>query len=70
MATTEKQIEELEIYFEKAKLPAFVQLDEGSKILDVPAFIKSHLNVLRTNSDKPIYEVFYNRLLRLKELIS
>jgi hypothetical protein len=70
MATTEKQVEELAKYFEKAKVPFSIQLDEGSKIADVPAFIKSHLNILRANPDKPIYEVYYTRLLRLKELIS
>jgi hypothetical protein len=70
MPFTEKQIEELANYFAKAKLPSSIQLDQGSTIMNVPAFIQSHLNVLRSNTDKPIYEVFYNRLIRLKELIS
>jgi hypothetical protein len=70
MPFTEKQIDELGTFFAKAKLPTTVDLDAGSKVTNVPAFIQSHLNVLRSNPDKPIYEVFYNRLVRLKELIS
>ena len=70
MATTEKQIKELEDHFAKGKLPAFVQLDLGSKIGNVSQFIKSHLKVLRNNGDKSMYEVFYQRLLRLKEITS
>lgn len=70
MLTTEKEINELDEFFKKKKLPASIQLDEGSKIVDVPAFIGSHLKVLRNNFEKPIHEVFYLRLLRLKEILS
>ena len=70
MAVTEKQITDLDGLFKKTKLPASFQLDEGTKISDVPAFIESHLNVLKHNPDKPIYEIFYTRLLVLKGLIS
>lgn len=70
MAVTEKQITDLDGFFKKSKLPVSIQLDEGTKVSDVPTFIESHLNVLRHNADKPIYEVFYSRLLGLKELLS
>jgi hypothetical protein len=66
---TEKQIDELDNFFKKAALPATVQLDEGSKILNVRSFIDSHLLVIRSNREKPIYEVFYTRVIRLKGII-
>lgn len=69
MAVTEKQINELEAYFKKANLPAAVQLDVGSTIQNVPQFIESHLKVLRNNGALAIFEVFYVRLLKLKEII-
>lgn len=69
MAISEKDLSELEQFFGIAKLPAEVQLDGGTKITDVPRFIESHLEVLRNNNDKPIYEVFYQRLLKLKSLV-
>jgi len=69
MPVTSKQIDELELFFSKAKLPTTIQLDSGSNITDVKQFVASHLNVLRNNDDKPMYDVFYSRLLRLKELI-
>lgn len=68
MAVTEKQIKDLEEYFKKANLPHSIQLDQGSKIENVSTFINSHLKVLRNNADKSMYDVFYERLLRLKEL--
>ncbi len=70
MAVTEKQIKELEGHFQKAKLPATVQLELGSKVENLSQFIDSHLKVLRNNGDKAMYEVFYSRLLKLKEITS
>lgn len=70
MSYTEKQIDELAAFFKGAKLPERIPLDQGSTIIDVPHFIKGHLGVLRANPGKPIMEVFYMRLLRVKELIA
>lgn len=70
MVITEKQIRELEDYFKVATLPASIELDAGSRVEDVPRFIQSHLKVLRNNADKAAYEVFYLRLLRVKEMLS
>jgi len=69
MAITEKQIRELEDYFNGASLPATIVLDAGSRVDDVPRFVQSHLKVLRNNADKAAYEVFYLRLLQVKEMI-
>lgn len=70
MPTTATQLTDLENFFAKTKLPKTIQLDEGSKLVDVPNFVQSHLNVLKANPDKPVNDVFYTRLLRLKELIA
>lgn len=70
MAITEKQIRELENFFNVAVLPDTIQLDTGSRVDDVSRLIQSHLRVLRNNADKPTYEVFYLRLLQVKELIA
>lgn len=69
MAVTDKQIEELETFFAKAKLPVTLHLESGVMISEVIRFVASHLAVLKHNADKPIYEVFYDRLLKAKELI-
>ncbi len=69
MAISEKQLLELESYFKKAKLPVVVHLDAGTMISDTARFVASHLSVLRNNMDKPLYEVFYQRLVQLKEMI-
>ena len=70
MAFTEKEISALESFFANAKLPKEVKLYEGSSIHNIQQFINSHLNVLRNNGDKPIFEVFYQRLIHLKNIIN
>ena len=69
MPVTDKQIAELESFFAKAKLPKELVLDAGTKVSNVAHLVKSHLNVLKHNGDKPIYDVFYERLLKVKELV-
>lgn len=70
MVINGKQLSELDTFFAKAKLPATVLLDAGTTITDVRQFVQSHIAVLKNNMDKPIYEVFYNRLVKLKELMN
>jgi len=66
MPFTERQLDELDIFFKKTKFPPIVQLDAGTTITNVPTFINSHPTVLRNNMDKPIYEAFHQRLIALK----
>ena len=70
MATTEKEIREIEDFFRSNKPPKEVKLGEGITVTDTVKFISSHLAVLRNNGEKPMYEVFYLRLLKLKEIVS
>jgi len=67
---TEKQLNDLQTFFAGQQLPTNVQLDLGSKIHDTAKFIQSHITVLPNNGDKPLFEVFYYRLIKLKEIIS
>jgi hypothetical protein len=61
----EKQLTELRLFFEKVTLPKSIQLDAGTTIIDIPKFIDSHMNVLRSGN-KAMTEIFSQRLLRLK----
>ena len=70
MPVTVKQIEELETFFATAKLPKELVLDAGSKAGDIRQLVQSHLNVLKHNGDKTVYDVFYDRLLIVKELVA
>jgi hypothetical protein len=70
MAVTKKQIEELEIYFKGIKLPESIVLDGGTTIVDVPKFIESHITVLQNSGENTVYEVFHDRLVKLKVLTS
>lgn len=70
MVIIEQQIAELEQFVLKAKLPVTVQLDVGTNITDVSKFVVSHPTISRNNPDKPIFEVFLNRLYKLKEIFN
>lgn len=60
----------LEEFFAKAKLPKQVDLYPGIKIVDTAGFIESHLEVLKANGTKGVFDVFYVRLARLKEILT
>lgn len=69
MAVTVEQITELETFFEETELPATLLLESGVMVTDVKKFIATHIAVLKQNGDKMIYQVFYNRLLKAKQII-
>ncbi len=70
MVIKEKQLSEPESFFTKTKLLKSILLDTGTPISNVPKFVENHFAVLWNNMDKPIYEVFFQRLLGSKEKIS
>jgi hypothetical protein len=70
MTKQDTTIEELEMFFATAKIPSTVQLDSGTKITNASTFLESHFSVLKHSGTRGIYEVFYNRLIHLKELLS
>jgi hypothetical protein len=64
------KVNELRVFFDTAELPSSVRLTQGAEITDVSKFIESHFNVLDAAGNKPVFEVFYLRLLQLKEIIA
>lgn len=61
-----KNVESLENFFKKAKLPDQVQLNVCEKITDIPKFIETHLTIIKKQSGKRAYLPYYERLVRLK----
>ncbi|HKZ67555.1 MAG TPA: hypothetical protein VJ111_14415 [Chitinophagaceae bacterium] len=70
MSDNETNFEKLKTFFSTASLPATVVLYPGSMITNPPLFISSHINVLTNCINKPVYEVFLVRLIRLKDILS
>lgn len=62
-------IEELQLFFNSVTLPETVHVEQDIKIINVPAFVESHLQVLKINGFLPAYSAFYERLIELKDLI-
>lgn len=70
---TEKDLNELEAFFKsipKANLPAEIEVVQAQKVTDVPKFINAHLACVKSNIGRNAYTSFYDRLVRLKELLS
>ena len=67
---TQKQLDELDAFFKKAELPETAKLESGVTVKDVPKFIESHFEMLKTNYQNPNFGSFYTRLLRLREIIT
>ncbi|WP_439650918.1 DUF6965 family protein [Longitalea arenae] len=66
---TEKELLELERFFNSVKLPQEVEVIKAQKVTDVPKFIKNHLSCARANIGKNTFSAFYERLIMLKELL-
>jgi hypothetical protein len=63
-------IEELEKFFKQCKLPeGEVQLNECAKIVNVERFLTSHLLAVKNHNGNKVYQPYYNRLIRFKEII-
>ncbi|PWV56088.1 hypothetical protein [Chitinophaga sp. S165] len=70
MKYADKEIQEMEEFFKTADLPETIELSAGSVITNVPAFIFSHLQIIKLRKGVGIFEVFYDRLLQVKEKLS
>lgn len=68
MTEIDPKIAAIEQFFASAKLPKQIELYPGIKVINTAGFIESHLSILKANGYKGIYDVFYCRLERLKEL--
>ncbi len=59
----------LEEYFAKADLPKRIRLNDHTEITDVPKFIKSTLEVLRNSNKGYLYEPYFYRITRVREIL-
>lgn len=70
MKYADKDIQEMEEFFKTTDLPDTIELSAGSVITNVPAFVFSHLQIIKLRKGVGIFEVFYDRLLAVKEKLS
>ncbi len=70
MKYADKEIQEMEEFFKTADLPKTIELSAGSVITNVPAFVFSHLQIIKLRKGVGIFEVFYDRLVLVKEKLS
>jgi hypothetical protein len=68
--TIRMSLPDLEQFFNSVSLPKEVRLSQCETITDVKKFVRSHLDVLKANSGNPAYMPFYERLLKLKEILT
>jgi hypothetical protein len=63
------KVQELRDFFHIAQLPGFVQLDRCTRIVDVPLFIETHLEIVDHHNGNETYEGYLIRLQKLMVLI-
>ena len=69
MPVTDDQIAVLESFFNTVQLPATLQLEPGVQVTNVAQFVQSHLDVLRANRGRPVYDAYFNRLQLARQRI-
>jgi len=63
-------IKELEFFFSTHKFEKKeIKLNESETVLDPKATFESHLNILRANSGKKHVMPYYNRLVRIYNIL-
>jgi hypothetical protein len=67
MKYADKEIQELEEFFKNTDLPSSIELFKSTVITDVPAFIHSHLLIIKVRKGVPLFDPFYDRLLLLRK---
>lgn len=66
----DKDISELENYFIRVKpINGDIQLNPYSKIINYSLFVKSHLEIIKSNNGNKVFLPYLNRLKELKNLI-
>jgi hypothetical protein len=70
MKYADKDVQEMEEFFTTTDLPKTIELGPGSVITNVPAFVFSHLQIIKLRKGVGIFEVFYERLVLVKQKLS
>lgn len=64
------KIKELEAFFNACKYPKKpFQLEQATTVTDSRKFVKTHLNIVRANNGKPVFEPYLKRLEIFKYLL-
>jgi hypothetical protein len=65
------EVEELEAFFKNRILPIDpIRLNQCEVITDVKKFIDSHLCIVKSNNGKIVFKPYFERLLKLKEILN
>lgn len=70
MKYADKDIQDMEDFFSTAALPQSIELSKGSTIIDLPAFVFSHMAIIKLRKGVSLFEVFYDRLLFVKNKLT
>lgn len=62
-------VTELEDYFSGIDLPQTLELDPGTKLNDVAHCVQTHIEVLKIYGHVRPYDCFYDRLIRIKNMV-
>lgn len=62
-------VSDLEDYFSGINLPQTLELYPGTILNDVPHCVDTHLNVLKIYGNVRPYECFYDRLIKIKDMV-
>ncbi|WP_394347794.1 DUF6965 family protein [Pedobacter hiemivivus] len=62
-------IDELEAHFSGIDLPQSLELYPGTKLNNVAQCIDTHITLLKIHGNVRPFECFYDRLIKIKELI-
>lgn len=66
-----KEIEELENYFDSVELPTEpIRIDPCGTINNIPYFIEGHFSAVKANNGKRVYLPYLNRLQDLKRILA
>lgn len=60
----------LEIELNKLKIPDVIQLDQATTITNCKECVKTHLEFLKHNSGKRVFLPYYDRLIKIYNLIN
>ncbi|WP_124643001.1 DUF6965 family protein [Amniculibacterium aquaticum] len=64
----DKEISELETYFDNVTLPKSLRLNKCSIVNDCNKFVKSHLSTVKSNNGNRTFTPYLNRLQELRVL--
>lgn len=66
-----KEIEELDRFFKSVELPEQINIDSGTRIINVPKFVKDNIAMLKmTDISELVFTANLWRIRKLKEVLT